>query len=68
MVKDAPEDQIGIARARIADARRTLRQMQHTGLCATFVDRAPGDQCDCQRSAVLAWLDHIEAPLAGFST
>lgn len=64
MSNTAAEDKIGVARAHIANARRTLKQMQHTGLCATFVDRAPESECDCQRSAVLAWLDHIEAPLA----
>lgn len=57
------QDQIGVARAHIADARRTLGQMSHTGLCSVFVDQAPESECDCQRSAVLAWLDHIEAPL-----
>jgi len=58
-----PEDRIGVARTHIADARRTLKQMRHTGLCSCFVDQAPEGECDCQRSAVLAWLDHIETPL-----
>jgi hypothetical protein len=58
-----PEDQIGVARLRLADARRSLSQMSHSTMCAVFVDRAPEDECQCHRRAVLEWLDHIEAPL-----
>lgn len=56
-------DRIGVARAHIADARRALSQMGHSTMCAVFVDRAPEDECQCHRMAVLKWLDHIEAPL-----
>lgn len=53
------EDRLGVVRVRLADMRRTLKDMRHTTLCATFVDNAPEEECQCSKRAVMAWIDHV---------
>lgn len=55
------EDRLGVVKTRLADMRRTLKDMRHTTMCAVVIDGAPEEHCQCAKHAVMAWIDHVAA-------
>jgi hypothetical protein len=47
-------------RGGLSEMRAAMVGMRHTTMCSTFLDHAPESECDCARSGVLAWIDHIQ--------
>lgn len=47
-------------RGGLDEMRAAMAGMRHTTMCSTFLDGAPESECDCARSGVLAWIDHIQ--------